>query len=157
VTTATIRDTKLYAKRAVFLHCFQTVARGVAIEAKYETPSERASAVFAESEYSGRARELWTALRMLPGEHRERYGDIDFDSPRNQPGLQLADWFAYEVHQEFKRLRGEKKQSRPREPFNAFWEMCQPALMVRCFNRRDLVAIYEPNVREMRARHRPGK
>jgi hypothetical protein len=58
-----------------YLHCFQQVARGAALEAKYEAPDERTSAVFAESDYSGMARELWAALRNLPSDEQKTEGD----------------------------------------------------------------------------------
>ncbi len=128
--------------RDPYYHCFQTVARGAAIQAMHEPEGCTVDMVFAtQGEYASGAKALWDVMKGFI-DYRARMGELRFGEPTQEPGLQGADWLAYETNLEFGRLLGKKQRSQ-RWPFREFWKLSgNVPPMLRFFDAAELQAIY---------------
>lgn len=128
-----------------FFHCLQTCLHGARIEAKYaDRPDERIATLVDDiPEFAGRAYKLWHSMRALPG--NEYLFSFNVALVRETVPLQAADWLAYEMNLESKRLLGiddASKRPRMRWPMERFLEMDDPP-MIRFFSREDLIGAYK--------------
>jgi len=124
-----------------YCHCFQTVARGAAIVATFDSPETKVDVVVAEMPgRRGDVREIW---KLLPGsiDHCQRLGVLTLASPRERLELQAADFLAYEMNLEFERILGRTVRSQ-RWPLKQFLEIAGPAPMLRYFAGPLLAQLY---------------
>ena len=127
-----------------YFHCLQTCLDGARIEAKYaDDPHERIATLFDDNDFAARARKLWQFIQHLPGNGCLLY---DVASVREVVPLQAADWTAYEMNLESKRLLGiddASKRPRMRWPMERFLEIYDGPPMIRFFSREELLEIYK--------------
>src|SRR5712692_3465043 len=81
---------------------FQKCTRGAAASAVFEPPEEKVAMVYAfQSEFAGRAEQLWYAMKEGGLDISPRMGSYASSTPAELCQLQAADLFAYELLKEF--------------------------------------------------------
>jgi hypothetical protein len=127
--------------------CFQTCTRGAAIEAVFESPSEKVSMVYAFNEEYGTANRqngaeaLWHVMKKyvtLDCDLGSRMGSYATGTPREVPPLQAADLFAYELCHEFEN-RIKRPTDSMRWGLRQILRMCQTSPRIILFDRKELL------------------